>query len=217
MKKVIPQNVIAWVDVDSVLVDFYQMFHKHLEVNFGYKIEPNFIPRSWTYDDVLRGHTFEQVFGSLPNNWAADLSVYEGAREFMSELHELGCYVILLTHLPESQKHHRLGNLIKNAIYFDEIFFPYGQPKSQVADMLLPRFESGNGKSIEGFIVDDYFKNIVDVLTLDHVKAGFSLAYPFNEAYKPMVEPQGKDLHLYPTSPQELYEVTLRSVKKRFF
>jgi hypothetical protein len=217
MKKVLSSNVIAWVDVDSVLVDFYEYFHVHLNDQYGIKLPKDFVPSDWSYADVLHEQSFIEVFNSLPPDWAAHLKVYDGAANFMKELHEMGCYIVLLTHLPESQKQYRLQNLIKNGIYFDEIFSPFGQPKSQVAEMLLPRFESGNGAQIEGFIVDDYFKNTIDMMKLKHVKAGFSLNYPFNVPLAHPANNTGKHFSADSKCPTELYQATLKDVQQLFF
>jgi hypothetical protein len=204
MKKTLPGNIIAWVDVDSVLVDFYSYFHAHL-AEFGVKLPSTYIPDSWTYDGLLGNHKFSDVFDSMPPDWTSKLIAYEGASQFLKNLHEAGCYVVLVTHVPESQKNHRINSLISQGVYFDEIYFPFGSPKSSIVKALLPRFKTVGGSKIKNIFVDDYMVNVVDMAKLQELDRCFSLNYPFNKIHIPTEKSLMEKIDVTSNSPVELY------------
>lgn len=213
MKKRLPGDTIAWVDVDSILLDFYTYFHKHLSEKYSIHIPPGYIPESWTYEGLLGEHKFTDVFDSMPTDWTLHLKAYEGAKEFTQKLHKNGRYVILVTHVPEAQKVNRMKCLIDQEIYFDEIYFPFGSPKSTVIQALSPRFESSNGK-IKNIFVDDYMKNIIDVAALPNIDQCFSLNYPLNSKLIPSDKNLLRKIDWESQNPKELYSTVFKYLSK---
>jgi hypothetical protein len=214
MKKTLPSNIIVWLDVDSVLVDFYAYFHDHLRNAYSIDLPKDFIPDDWQYSGVLRGVTFAEAFASLPKSWPRDVKAYSGAAEFTNWLHKMGCYVVLVTHIPEAQKNFRIENLIGNGIFFDEIYFPFGEPKSTVANLVFDRYKSPTEEKLTGLVVDDYFKNVIDMLSVEHIHAGFSLDYSFNKSFQSTLDQTEKYAHTSSKTPQELYLATRQYVTR---
>lgn len=215
MKRSLPGNTIVWLDVDSVLLDFNSYFHRHLAYNYDIQIPPNHIPDTWSYDGLLGGREFAEVFNSLPTDWPVHLLAFKGAADFTAALRNLGAYVILVTHVPEKQKNSRIECLIDQGIYFDEIYFSYETSKADIARTLLPRFQPKSSKDIHSIFVDDYMKNILEMSALPEIQKCFSLDYPYNTTYLAKAKAQRTKISYQSRSPRELYAEVLEHLRNQ--
>jgi hypothetical protein len=47
------KEIIVWLDVDDVLLDFKKKYNRHLRENYNVNIKDNYIPKNWHYTEVL--------------------------------------------------------------------------------------------------------------------------------------------------------------------
>jgi hypothetical protein len=177
-------------------------------------IVPNgFVPSTFDYSGILGSKSFTEIFASLPKNWTEEVRAYSEAANFTQALHRLGCHIVLVTHIPEEEKNSRIRALVRDRVSFDEIYFPFGTPKSSIISSLLPRYETQDGTAAHSIFVDDYMKNILDVAHLPGIDKCFSLNYPFNDEFLASAGTHALKISCTATSPSELYKQVISHVR----
>lgn len=215
-KIVVNSGIVVWVDADEVLVHFQRLFHEHLRKHYKLKIKKNYISTEWDYSPVLpKSITIDDAMNTLPKNWTEVQEIHEGAREFMLALHEMGCRVVIITHVNEALAPGRIQNLINHGIYFDEIYFTLQHKKIDFAKKLVRRYADAEGKPVRNFFIDDRAKNVVEFLQdMPNLIQGVTLDTPYNDLEK---KQYGHYLNMDFTSKnqQDMYKTLLAGVRER--
>lgn len=207
------KNIVVWVDADEVLVDFKSMFHAHLNEKYKFNLAPNYHAADWNYGCLFKDvKDFGVAFDSLPSNWPLNLKAIPGAKQFITTLKELGCKVVVITHLPAEKAPDRLENFAKNELNFDEIYFTWGRDKCDYAKALLPRY----GQAHHLFI-DDRASNVTGFL--DKMPGMLSYAVTLNVPYNKETFEKYSNIpqHLLDTastSQSEMYAKIIAKVKR---
>lgn len=215
-KITVDSGIVVWVDADEVLVKFQKLFHEHLRKHYKLKIPKNFVSKEWDYSSVLpKSITIDDAMRTLPLNWTEIQDLHDGAREFMLALRQLGCRVVIITHVNEALAPGRIQNLINHGIYFDEIYFTLQHKKIDFAKKLLRRYQDADGKPVRNFFIDDRAKNVVEFLQeMPNFVQGITLDTPYNTLEK---KQYGHYLNMDFSSltQQDMYKVLLASIKRR--
>lgn len=160
MNKKLKTDLILWIDVDDVLLEFRPMFNQFLRETYGFKIDNDYMAKTWTYDEIIpEGDDFMNYFNSLPVNWTENQVPFPFVKKYLNEIKKMGHHIIFITAVPEHVVHYRLKNLISHNLYFDEIYFT-SQSKSVYAKEVLKRFRDND--KLKNILIDDRAKNGVD-------------------------------------------------------
>jgi FMN phosphatase YigB (HAD superfamily) len=215
-KIIVPSGMVAWVDCDEVIVKFQKLFHEHLRKHYKLKIPANFVSKEWDYSSVLpKSITIDDAMRTLPENWTEIQELHEGAKEFMLALKNMGCRVVIITHVNEELAPGRVQNLINHGIYFDEIYFTLKHKKIDFAKKLIKRYQDEDGKPVRNFFVDDRAKNVIEFIQeLPNFVQGITLDTPYNDLEK---KQYGHYMNIDFTSKdqKEMFAMTLKSIKNR--
>lgn len=207
------KNIIVWLDVDDVLLDFKAKYNRHLRINYGLKIKDNYVPKNWHYTEVLpKKVSFAETMQGLGMPWAKNLKPIDQAMEFTQKLKSLGIKVILITHIEGEQGPDRIENLVENKIHFDEIYFTMGRKKSEFAKAISLRYPKH-----QHIFVDDKAENVTDFLT--HVPKtifGVTMDLPYNDPVIASWDDTLGTLISHPKNQQGMFKVVLNYLKKHF-
>jgi hypothetical protein len=180
---VVQSGFVVWVDADGVLVNFIEMFNKYISACHGMDIPVDYDPARWDYTELFGNSVnFRECFNSLPDDWALNLNLLDGAVEFTHALHNLGCRVILLTSLPLHMSVHRIKNMVGHGIYFDEIYFTSGQKKTEIAIPAASRLVCPDGSDVRNVVIDDMAENVRDFMeSMPNLALGVTLGIGRNK------------------------------------
>ena len=211
----VKSGLVVWIDVDDVLVKFKAMFHDHINKIMGLNLSPDYCPTNWNYHEIFKDDAnFLKIFEQLPPDWPLGLMAHSGAKEFTKQLNELGCHVVLITHLRESMGIYRLSNLIKHEIYFDEIYFTFHTDKGRYAKEVSKRFRTEQGE-IKHVFIDDRAKNVVDMFKALPLNYAVTLRNEFNvpDIELLALEQQSGKLSADSSGVEEMYQKLLNYVR----
>lgn len=171
-------KIIVWLDVDDVLLDFKGKYNRHLRENYNINIKDSYIPLNWNYGEVLPPKVlFKQTMKTLGRFWAGEQKALSGAKQFTQTLKKMGVKVILITHIEGEQGPNRIETLIKEGLFFDEVYFTMGRSKSDFAKQIWKRYP--------GYIncfMDDKAENVIDFIHhVPQTKFGVTLKVPYND------------------------------------
>lgn len=206
--------MVVWVDVDEVLAHFRTMFNLHLKKKFKIKVDKHFVSKDWYYSDIIPAElVFKDLMDALPENWTEHQKIYPGAKEFLLKLKSMGCHIVMITHVPQEQSHYRIKNLVKNGLYFDEIYFT-GLSKTLFSEQIAKRYSGPRGQKVKHFFIDDRAKNVVEFLdNMDNVACAVTLNVEHN-AKDINIGKKFKDRFVAtPRTQQEMYQEILKAVK----
>lgn len=208
------KEIIVWLDVDDVLLDFKMMYNRHLKENYDIKIPHNYIPKTWHYTEILpKKIKFGQTMETLGKRWAKNQKALEGAKDFTKQLKKMGYRVILITHIEGEQGPDRINCLMREGIHFDEIYFTMGRTKSEFAVEVVKRYP----KAVNCFM-DDKAENVVDFLmNVPKTELGLTLDLPFNDqTFATLPEELRDGRFVAVKTHKDMYKAMLKFLKKHF-
>ena len=214
--KKVKSGVVVWVDVDEVLVEFRSMLNDHLNKSFNLNLDRDYVAHDWHYSDVLpKEASFPTIMSGLPKNWPEHQPLYAGAAEFTQTLKEMGCEVVLITHIDLELAPYRLKNLFYHGIYFDEIYFTLGKSKTDFAVPLSLRFTDEENRPAKNIIIDDKAQNVIEFLDMvPNMSLAVTMDYNYNKESLAKCRNYGKMLDAKSKTQQEMYKKVLAEVKR---
>ena len=206
-------QVIVFLDVDDVLVNFLSLFNKQISQMSKVKVKSSYVPKNLGWTELLSSLAFERIMDSLQDSWPSETKCFKGAAAFTKRLRKLGARVIIITSILPKSAPYRLEQLLDEGVEFDEAYFTRGSEKGAFARQLVRRFrKKGSPRAI---LVDDMMRNCIEFTENVPNSIAFTLSYPYNDSAISGMTQRGQTLPIsYAKSPAALYKQVANFVKK---
>jgi hypothetical protein len=164
-------DLIAWLDVDDVLVEFTRPF------NVLHGLPSDYMPDKRGYGLHNIGRPMDQALSDLTGSFVENQPPYPGGPELTRWLKRQGVPVVLITAIPSKDCPERLINMVNNKIHFDHILFTKGRSKGDFANALIKKIApNGDPHSI---FIDDMAHAVFDFVSRVRKSFGATLDIPF--------------------------------------
>lgn len=212
-------KIIAFLDVDGVLLNFNEMAIKVINQTYGTNHSLEHIPQNWGFEELIPKDANPNLWWKrMPDNWPGLLKPLPYAPEYLLKLQRQGARVILITSLNPKQLPSRIAGLAKSGMKYDEIYaVPYGMKKS---DFINPILERHNPRW--SFFLDDKAENAFDVAKNCEISVVYTLDYAYNRECLKDIDRRDQEvdfslrLIVYPNL-VTAYEESLRFVQTKSF